>query len=139
MDNLQACVLNYRLSNLKDVIKKRRENYKIYCNYLNKEKIFIPDEKNYQFNSYHTFVIQVKKRNQLKKFLEENGISTAIHYPIPIHMQPAAKFLKYNIGDFKNTEKQAKEILTLPINQFLKKNEIKFISDKINFFCSKYI
>ena len=137
MDNLQAAVLNYRLKNLKNIIEKRRKNINIYKEYLDQNNVFIPHEKNYQYNTYHTFVIQVDKRDQLKKYLQENKIQTAIHYPIPIHLQPASKFLGYNKGSFKNTERQAKRILTLPINQFLKKTEIKFISDKINYFYLK--
>ena len=69
-----------------------------------------------------------------KKYLEKYNIDTSIHYPIPIHLQPAAKKLGYKNGDFEKAEKQAKKILTLPINQYLKENEIRFISDKINQF-----
>jgi len=137
MDNLQAAVLNYRLKNLKKVIASRRKNAKIYNKYLNPQNVFIPLEKKYQFNSYHTFVIQVDKRDQLKRYLQKNNIMTAIHYPIPIHLQPAAKFLGYKKGSFKSAEKQAKRILTLPINQFLKEKEIRKISDKINLFYTK--
>ncbi len=137
MDNVQAAVLNYRLKNLKNVILKRRKNVELYNRYLDPKNIFIPAEKNYQFNSYHTFVVQVDKRDQLKRYLQRNNIMTAIHYPIPIHLQPAAKFLGYKKGDFKYAENQAKKILTLPVNQYLKKNEIKRISDKINYFYKK--
>ena len=59
--------------------------------------------------------------------LKKKNILTAIHYPIPIHLQPAARFLGYKKGDFKNAESQAKKILSLPINQYLTKNEIKKI------------
>ena len=79
----------------------------------------------------------VNKRDKLKKYLQNNNIATAIHYPIPIHLQPAARFLKYKKGSFKHVEKQAKRILTLPINQYLIKSEIKIISDKINYFYMK--
>jgi dTDP-4-amino-4,6-dideoxygalactose transaminase len=67
-------------------------------------------------------------------YLKKNGINTSIHYPIPIHLQPASKKLGYKKGDYPVTERQAKRILTLPINQFLKVKEIKFISNKINQF-----
>ena len=90
-----------------------------------------------QFNSYHRFVIQVNKRDVLKNYLKSNNINTAIHYPIPIHLQPASKSLGYKQNDFRIAEKQAKRILTLPINQHLKKTEIKYISEKINFFFKK--
>ena len=137
MDNLQATVLNYRLKNLKNVIKKRRENFELYRKYLDEKYVFFPVEKQYQYNSYHTFVIQVDKRDQLKKYLQKNNIITAIHYPIPIHLQPAVRFLGYKKGSFKHVEKQAKRILTLPINQYLIKSDIKIISDKINYFYMK--
>lgn len=137
MDNLQAAVLNYRLKNLKKIIEKKRKNFQLYSKILDKKYVFFPTEKKYQFNSYHTFVVQVEKRDQLKKYLKKNNIETAIHYPVPIHLQPAAKFLGYKKGDFKNVETQAKKILTLPINQHLTQSEIKKISDKINFFYFK--
>lgn len=134
MDNLQAAVLNHRLKRLNNVIKKRRDNASLYFSLLNKKFIEVPyDEKDY-FSTYHTFVIKVKKRDLLKKFLEKKGISTSIHYPIPIHLQKASKHLGYNKGDFPVTELQAKEILTLPINQFLSKKSIRFISKTVNNF-----
>ena len=89
-----------------------------------------------QFNTYHTFVIQVDKRDQLKKFLKYKGIDTAIHYPVPIHLQRASKFLGLKNGSFPNSEEQSKKILTLPINQFLKKDEILYICKQINRFYS---
>ena len=137
MDNLQAAILNFRLKNLNNVIAKRRENVQKYLSYLNPKFYFFPEEKEKEFNTYHTFVLQFKRRNQLKKYLYKNGISTAIHYPLPIHLQPAAKFLNYKKGDLPITEKQAQSILTLPINQFLKNSEIKFISNMINKFYEK--
>ncbi len=134
MDNLQASILNYRLKSLPGIIKKRRENAKIYFENLNENYIFFPRENKKEFNTYHTFVVQLPKRDQLKKYLRKKGIETSIHYPIPIHLQPAAKKLNYKKGDFKVTEKQAKEILTLPINQYLNKNDIKKICLEINKF-----
>lgn len=134
MDNLQASILNYRLKSLPGIIKKRRENAKIYFKNLNENYIFFPRENKKEFNTYHTFVVQLPKRDQLKKYLRKKGIETSIHYPIPIHLQPAAKKLNYKKGDFKVTEKQAKEILTLPINQYLNKNDIKKICSEINKF-----
>ena len=70
MDSLQASILGFKLKNLNSVILQRRKNYEIYRNNLNRKHIFFPEEKKYQYNTYHTFVIQVKNRNKLKKFLE---------------------------------------------------------------------
>ena len=91
--------------------------------------------KSYQFNTYHTFVIQVKNRKKLVSYLGRKGINTAVHYPIPIHLQPAAKFLGYKKGSFPIVEKQANEILTLPIHQNLKRKDlIRIIKTVNNFF-----
>ena len=124
MDNLQASILNFRLNNLKKVIEKRRSNAKFYFKHLNKNFYKLPYEKKFEFNTYHTFVIKTKLRDKLKKYLNSKGIGTAIHYPIPIHLQPAAKYLKYRRGQFPNTEKQAKEILTLFFDKYLSKKNL---------------
>ena len=136
MDHLQAAVLNFRLNNLKKVINLRRKNADIYLENLNLEKIYFPIEKKDEFNTYHTFVIQVDDRDKLKKYLKKKGVETAIHYPMPIHLQTASKFLGYKKGSFPETEKQSKHILTLPINQYLTKNEILYICKTINNFYS---
>tara|TARA_A100001015_G_scaffold124071_1_gene137519 strand:+ start:6982 stop:8097 length:1116 start_codon:yes stop_codon:yes gene_type:complete len=134
MDNLQAAILNYRLKNLKEIIRSRRKNFKIYAKNLNTKFIYFPEEKKEEFNTYHTFVIQVKHRDKLKRFLNSNKIETTIHYPIPIHMQPAYKKMNFKKQILPVTEKQAKTILTLPINQFITKRNIELICNKVNKF-----
>lgn len=134
MDNIQAAILNYRLLNLKNIIEKRRKNVNLYLKYLNLKKIDFPLEKDYEFNTYHTFVIQVNNRDNLKNYLNTRKIETAIHYPTPIHLQSASKFLNYKRGSFPETESQSKKILTLPIHQYLKKKDIFRIAKSINEF-----
>ena len=134
MDNIQAAILNYRLLNLKNIIEKRRKNVNLYLKYLNLKKIDFPLEKDYEFNTYHTFVIQVNNRDNLKNYLNTRKIETAIHYPTPIHLQSASKFLNYKRGSFPETESQSKKILTLPIHQDLKKKDIFRIAKSINEF-----
>ena len=94
----------------------------------------VDHQRKEEFNTYHTFVIQTKNRNNLKKYLESKGVFTSIHYPIPIHLQPAAKKFGYKKGDFINAEKQSTQILTLPINEKLRAKEIKTICKLINKF-----
>ena len=134
MDNLQASILNYRLDKLEEVTTKRRNNAKFYIGKINNQDLFIPEEKNSEYNVYHTFVIQSKYRDELKEHLSKNAIDTAIHYPVPIHLQPAAKKLGYKVGDFPVTEKQSKEILTLPVNQYLEKIDLERIISVVNQF-----
>ena len=134
MDTLQAAILNYRIKNLNFIISKRRDNAKYYLENLDRKMYKLINEKKYQFNTYHTFVIQTKRRNNLIEFLKKKGIETTIHYPIPIHLQPAARFLGYHKGSFPVTEKQSKEILTLPIHQNLKRTDLKKIIHYMNNF-----
>ena len=134
MDVLQSKILNFRLRKLNKIIKKRREHAKTYFKNLDNRIVSFVKEKNNEFNTYHTFIIHCKKRDKLKKFLFKKGIETAIHYPIPIHLQPAARLLNYRKGDFPITEKHSKEILTLPINQYLNKKDILYVCKMINEF-----
>ncbi len=132
MDAIQAAILNFRMEKLNAVSAKRRANAALYSQLLDRSSIFIAPEISAEFNTYHTFVIQVDNRDRLKKRLEEDGIETSIHYPIPIHLQPAAKRLGYKLGDFPETEMQAERILTLPVNQYLHLDDIALIAERVN-------
>ncbi|MFM8947275.1 MAG: DegT/DnrJ/EryC1/StrS family aminotransferase [Acidimicrobiaceae bacterium] len=134
LDAVQAAVLTFRLTRLAEIIKSRRANADLYRSLLNPEFVFVPDDDPRERNSYHTFVVQVDRREELIAHLLSCGIGTAIHYPIPIHLQPAAKFLGFGEGSFPVTENQANRILTLPINQHLKEQEIETIAQTVNSF-----
>ena len=66
--------------------------------------------------------------------MAENGVTTAVHYGNPIHLQPAAKYLGYGLGSMPNTEEQSGKILSLPINQFLTKVQVEYVADLVNSF-----
>ncbi len=134
MDNVQAAILNYRLDKLKDTTDKRRRNAKAYHEGINNQNLFFPKEKDSEYNTYHTFVIQTQYRDELKEYLSLNDIDTAIHYPFPIHLQPASNKLGYQAGDFPITERQSKEILTLPVNQYITEEDMQRIIKIINQF-----
>jgi dTDP-4-amino-4,6-dideoxygalactose transaminase len=132
MDTLQAAILIYRLSRLPEMIKKRRINANLYRTLLDLKQVYIPQERKEELNTYHTFVIQCENRDELQKHLMENGIETAIHYPVPIHLQPAALTLGVSKGDFPVTENQSGRILTLPIHQYLNESDIGYVCHTIN-------
>lgn len=132
MDSLQAAILSYRLKNINNVINKRRKNAQFYFENIKNRNLILPYEKENEFNTYHTFVIQTEDRDNLKSHLLDKGIKTSIHYPVPIHLQPAAKYLGYQLGDFPITESQASKILTLPINQFLSEDNLNTIITVLN-------
>ncbi|MFO1157380.1 MAG: DegT/DnrJ/EryC1/StrS family aminotransferase [Reyranellaceae bacterium] len=131
MDTLQAAILNYRLDKLPDVIAKRRANAAVYQGLLRHERLYVPPCRNEEFNTFHTFVIQVDRRDALQGHLKALGIKTAIHYPIPIHLQPAARGLGHREGDFPATERQAGRILTLPVNQYMSRSDIETVAGEI--------
>lgn len=134
MDEIQAVILNYRIKKLPKLIERRRKNAALYYKLLDRSKVVVSEETPLEFNTYHTFVIQSGNRDELKKELENVGIETSIHYPVPIHLQPAAKGLGYTEGDFPLTELQSHRILTLPINQYLTEKQIVEVSEQVNKF-----
>jgi dTDP-4-amino-4,6-dideoxygalactose transaminase len=131
MDVLQAAVLNYRLDKLPDVIAKRRETAALYQRLIKHEKVFVPPCRQDEFNTFHTFVIQAERRDELQAHLRACGIKTAIHYPVPIHLQPAAASLGYRTGDFPTAERQAERILTLPVNQYMSAADVEAVAGEV--------
>ncbi|MDP2922722.1 MAG: DegT/DnrJ/EryC1/StrS family aminotransferase [Candidatus Omnitrophota bacterium] len=135
LDTVQAALLLVKLNYLKEWTDKRRANARFYQEHLaDLEQVKVPREKPHEKSVYHTFVIQVEMREKLIKFLENKAIGTKIHYPIPIHLQPAAKSLGYKIGSLPVTEKQAKRILSLPIYPELTNKELNYIVNCIRDF-----
>jgi dTDP-4-amino-4,6-dideoxygalactose transaminase len=99
----------------------------------------------YAKHVYHLYVIQVGnrkkidsgKRDALQKYLGENGISTGLHYPIPLHLQPCFRDLNYKKGEFPATEQLAECGLSLPMYPELKDEQIEYVCSKIREFISK--
>ena len=131
LDSIQAVILNFRLKKLEKVINKRLQNAMIYKKNLKSLDIYFPKERPNCRDTYHLFVVQLKRRNELKKYLYKNKIESSIHYPIPIHKQIAFKSTAVHLN---NTEQQSHKILSLPINQFLNKNDINKVCKYIKFF-----
>lgn len=138
MDALQAAILRYRLGRLPDVIERRRRNVALYREALTTERVFIPPDKEYEFNTYVFFVAQVDERDALQAYLAEQGVGSMIHYPIPIHLQQAAVKLGFKRGDFPIVESQAERILSLPHHQMLKDEQIAHTFELINEFYTKH-
>ncbi len=136
LDTIQAAICNVKFKYLEEWIEKRRENARYYNEEL-KKFVKVPIEGEKERCVYHTYIIQTKSRDKLKQYLMEKGIETKIHYPIPIHLQIAARELGYREGDFPIVERQAKEILTLPVYPELTQEELKYVTDKIKEFFTK--
>ncbi len=134
LDNLQAAILDYRLGRLDRLISRRRDNAAVYADRLDARHVFraAPDARGVE--TFHTYVVQCDRRDALRAHLAEAGIGSAIHYPIPIHLQPAAASLGYKAGDFPRTEEQAARILSLPVQQYLGAETVGYVADVVNGF-----
>jgi dTDP-4-amino-4,6-dideoxygalactose transaminase len=134
MDTLQAAILRYKLEVLPGVIERRRSNAALYGELLDPAHVFTAPERDVEFNTYHTFVIQVERRDELKAHLAEQQIGSAIHYPLPLHLQQAARALGHKAGDFPVTERQAGRILSLPVHQTLSQDDVRRVAAAVNGF-----
>jgi dTDP-4-amino-4,6-dideoxygalactose transaminase len=129
-NEIQAAIGIKQLEKLPEWNEARRNIARIYNQEL-EGYVVTPVEEPWAKHVYHLYVIRTKKRDSLRKFLGEYGISTGVHYPIPIHKQPAITSLLGSQSTLRNAEKFAKEVLSLPIYPKLTKREIDYITEKI--------
>ena len=133
LDEIQAAVLDVKLKYIDADNQKRRNICERYCTEITNSKIILPQlPKNSGEHVWHLFVIRTAKRDQLQKYLLENGIQTLIHYPIPPHKQKAYKY--YNHLSFPITEKIHDEVLSLPISPVMEEEEVVKVIQVINQF-----
>ena len=135
LDSLQAAILLVKLNYVEEWTESRRINASRYQQGLaGVDQVQVPQDKPYEKAVYHTFVIQADARDRLKAYLAEQGVGTAIHYPIPIHLQPAARELGYSSNSFPVAERLTERILSLPVYPELKESEIDYIIESIRQF-----
>jgi dTDP-4-amino-4,6-dideoxygalactose transaminase len=115
LDELQAAILRVRLRHLDEENAARRRLASIYDAALTGLPVAIPRERQGDCDVYHLYVVSAERRNALKAYLQGRGIMTAIHYPVPVHRQPAYHRLGYGTGSLPATEEAAESILSLPM------------------------
>jgi dTDP-4-amino-4,6-dideoxygalactose transaminase len=129
LDTLQAAVLLERLPELDRIATARRHNAARYRELLaGIPELFAPPCRADEHNVFHTFVVQVERRDELQRYLQARGVGTAIHYRVPIHLQPAARALGYERGSFPVAEQQAERILSLPVHPFLSDADVEHVA-----------
>ena len=135
LDECQAGFLSIKLKYLKEWTEQRQEIAGWYNDALkNVSNLILPAIAKNATHVYHLYVVRTKFRNDLQKYLTDNGIGTLIHYPIPPHLQKAYHKLGFKPGDFPIAEEIANTCLSLPIWPGMKKNQIKIISTLIEKF-----
>ena len=137
MEEIQAGVLHVKLRYLEGWTKRRRKIAQLYRSLLKGiEGIVLPAEKYGVKHVYHLFVIRVLdgRRDALGEYLENKGIVTGLHYPIPIHLQKAYSSLGHKRGDFPVAEQQAAQVLSLPIYPEMEEEKVEYVSENIRSF-----
>ena len=135
MQPLQAIVAKIQLREVDKIVRERNKNAKYLDERLsNNKNIKVPMRiKNYK-ETYALYMAIFKKRDKLKDYLLKSGIEVKIHYPVPLHFQIPAKKNGYKKGNFPVSEFQAKNLLTLPVHQYLSFKQLKYMADKIENF-----
>ncbi len=135
MEGIQGAVLDVKLKHIDDWTESRRKSADLYRKHLaDIEEIKVPQEMSNSKHVYHLFVIRTPRRDELQKFLAEHEIYTGIHYPIPCHLQNAYKALGHKKGDFAVTDAYADHLLSLPMSEQLKEEEIVYVAETIKEF-----
>lgn len=145
LDALQAAVLRVKLKHLDEWQRKRRERASYYdrifteSGLVEEGQVQIPealyrDSGTEYFHTYHQYVIRVRDRDKLQEHLNEKKVSTAVYYPLPLHLQKCFSYLGYKEGDFPVAEKAAREVLALPVYPELTTDQQDYVVSSINEF-----
>jgi dTDP-4-amino-4,6-dideoxygalactose transaminase len=130
LDTIQAAVLRLKLANLDQWNAARVRHAAEYSRTL-ADAAVLPFKSSYADHVYHLFVIRIGNRDEMRRHLSERGIATGVHYPVPIHLQPAFRDLGYRQGDFPVAERYAGEILSLPMHPGLTLQDISYVCDAV--------
>jgi dTDP-4-amino-4,6-dideoxygalactose transaminase len=133
LDEIQAAMLRVQLRHLDERTSTRRALALRY-NELLRPYVEVPDEGAGEFCVFQTYVIKAARRNELKQYLNDRGVEALIHYPTPIHLQPAAKALGYTALNFPRTMQHVEKILSLPLYPTLTHKQQDQVVDLVSSF-----
>jgi dTDP-4-amino-4,6-dideoxygalactose transaminase len=131
LEGIQAAVLNVKLKHLDRWNQSRRDHAAQYGELLRNSNVVLPAEMPYARHVYHVYVVQSEMRNELLTSLSQARIQTGIHYPIPIHLQPAYASMGHQRGDFPEAERQCDRVLSLPMFPELTEEQIERVASAI--------
>jgi len=134
LDEIQAAILNFRLTKLNSNIIKRRKIAKIYNDNLKTDSLTLPVENSGNYHSYYVYVVRHPNRKKIMNYLMDNGIFCNISYPFPIHSMRGYKYLNVKNDDLKNTNKLSKEIFSLPMYPELSNVKLEKVINILNKF-----
>jgi dTDP-4-amino-4,6-dideoxygalactose transaminase len=130
MDTIQAAILRAKLKHLDEWTEARRQKAATYTRLL-AGVVEPPYQPEWAKSVYHQYVIQVPERDRVFQQMKEAGVGVGIHYPIPLHLQPAYSFLGYAKGDFPETEQVADSVLSLPLFPEITDEQQQYIVEQL--------
>jgi dTDP-4-amino-4,6-dideoxygalactose transaminase len=131
MEGIQGAVLRVKLKQLEKWNAARRKIAALYTKNLRETPLRLPVEPAPCQSAWHLYVARHPRRDELKQFLEQNGIGCALHYPLPLHLQECYRSLGYGEGSFPVAERAARECLSLPIFPGLSQEDVEFVAGKV--------
>ncbi len=132
LDTVQAAILRVKLCYLDEHNRSRQEAAGLYKRLLSDcESIVLPTTRDWAEHVYHLFIIRHPQRDHLQAWLSEQGIATGLHYPTPIHLQPAYHYLRLSRGSYPVAEAVADEILSLPMFAMMSADEVEYVAEVI--------
>ena len=134
LDELQAGLLNVRLSHMDEITEERKRLCANYTSRLHNPSIYLPKERENTSTVWHQYVIRCDRREELIAYLNEKQIGTIIHYPIPPHLSEAYQYLGHKKGEFPITENYAETVLSIPLYNGMTQQEQQYVIDAINAF-----
>lgn len=134
LDELQAAFLSAKLAHLPRMNEERRRIANMYLEGINNPEVILPYVPEYAVPVWHIFGIRCNRRDELEKFLNDAGIGTNKHYPIPMHLQECYKDLGFKEGDFPIAEEISATELSIPMYYGMTDEEVKYVIDKVNEF-----
>jgi dTDP-4-amino-4,6-dideoxygalactose transaminase len=132
LDGLQAAILSVKLRHLPDWTRRRCQLAAAYRRALSSvPEVTTVQELPGSEPVYHLFVIECDRRDELQDALKRDGIGAGVHYPVPLHLQPALAYLGYREGGFPVSERLARRILSLPLYPELTEEQLSFVASRV--------
>ena len=131
MDAIQGAILRVKLRQLESWTEARRMRARLYEQLLGDAPIDIPREAHGRRHVYHIFAVRTDHRDDLQRQLLAEGVETGLHYPVPVHLQPAYANPEYGPGSFPHAEAAARSVLSLPLYPELRTQDVEMISDLV--------
>ena len=131
MDTIQCAIVDVKLKYYAKDLALRQEVVEKYTKALEAKDLILPFVDERATSAFAQYSVRVKNRDDVQAKLKEQGIPTAVHYPMPLHLQEVFAYLGYEKGDFPVSEMVSSEIMSLPMNPYLSDDEIEYISNRI--------